>query len=417
MRIQNIKNIKKTRIYKINYGIFLSISFYLISILIALSNVAGGKYFFYFVLTIGSINLVYEIYIVVSHLRKNDLESFYDTKKFQIYKNKQMKLFKIQFIILLLVLLTPAYYVGGTYLFTNTESELYQIVNDLVDESMNETQRVNVILSWFNRGGDKLNFSNMYYRTKEKDVLLGLCNSIFVYDAEPFFGFRLLDEPKWIIASKCGMCGETATLFREMGVIAGLNVSSAYCVAEDHVWNEVYLNGINEPLIIDATAIDSSKNNSKLYQSEGFMEEKIAGDQRRAGEKPEEGNVSFVYCEFKGESKKHDVTYRYTDIINLTINVSDSNGKPIKDCSVKIKSYNRPGKEGSTSWGLNKTTDEFGQCTFSIGGGRYKFDLKQEGDWFSMETNLVRFWEDESKQYFNIEYKSRSIIDVIFGMQ
>lgn len=411
MDISLITKIFESKIYKDYFGILLSLFFYSGSYASYRFGLTEGKWFFYFAFSIGSINLIYTLYIIFKNIKNDRLDDFYLKKNFKKYQKKHASIFVFQMVSLILILLIPLFYVGGNYILGDTESELEIIVEELIDDSMNDTQKVDALLSWFDRGGNSLNFSNLYYRTDSEDPLLRFY-TFYIYEEDPHFcvRFRFIDDPKWIISSKCGKCGETSSLFRRMGEIAGLNVSEVHCNAEDHAWNEVYIKDQEEPLIIDATVVDSSKNNSTGYKLSNFMEEKVAGDQRKNGENPEQGNVSIVYATFHDESKKYDVSERYTKVINLTVNVTNTEGEPLSDCSVKILSYNRPKKYGSSSWGLNNKTNESGQCTFTLGGGRYKFEIKHEDDWFPNITEKEIFWENDSEQFYKATYKPKTLI-------
>jgi len=42
-----------------------------------------------------------------------------------------------------------------------------------------------------------------------------------------------------------------------------------------------------------------------------------------------------------------------------------------------------------------------------------KFNLQHKDAWFSFETELESFWEDEKHQYYDITYKSQTIIDIL----
>ncbi len=183
-------------------------------------------------------------------------------------------------------------------------------------------------------------------------------------------------------------------------------MSAVNCYGENHAWNEVYLNG-NETVIIDATAVKLPS--STGFMSSDFMQKKVSGDWRALKEYPKEGDISYVFCNYPNDNTEYDVTDHYTDTFNLTINVIDSNGKPLNDAVVKIFSHNRP--NWVSSIGIDKKTNEVGQCTFKIGGGRYHFSFQKNGDIGAVETEVKFFWENESQQYYSFVYKSSSIFD------
>jgi len=403
-----------SKIFKLLYGNILTIIFYLCSIIAFYLGVVGGKYFLIVAFIVGSFNSIYAIYFYAKKKRrKYKLNDFIKSEEYLPYKKIQKRIFKLEIIIVVFgILLLPLYVFVGNYIILDKNQEIQDIINGLIDDSMNETEKVDALLTWFNRRDNAPdNFSSMYHRRQDKQILLHFFNMFFVYDEEPHFCVRGSVTPDWTITSRCGMCGEQAVLFKEMGTIAGLNVSSVHCIPEDHAWNEIYIEDGEEPVIVDATAVKLP--NSTGIKTPEFMQQKILGDWKKLKEYPKEGNVSFVYCKFPNDSNNYNVTKRYTNITNITVNVTDLNGNSISDVSVKVISYNRPNVDRRSCWGLEKTTNELGKCTFSLGGGRYKFELKHKDDWFPFTTDLEKFWEDEKHQYYPIIYKSQTIVTIL----
>jgi len=216
-----------TKILKLLYGNILTLIFYLCFIAAFYLGVAGGRYFIPLAVIVGSFNFIYAIYFYAKKgRRKYKLNDFIKPEVFLPYKKIQKRIFKLEILIMIFgILLLPLYVFVGNYIILDKNREIQDIVSGLIDDSMNESEKVDAILTWFDRGeGATLNFSNMYYRKKDNEILLHFLGMLYIYDKEPHVCFRLHDTPQWIISSRCGMCGETATLFREMGRIAGLNV-------------------------------------------------------------------------------------------------------------------------------------------------------------------------------------------------
>jgi len=372
------------------------------------SNRVGGKIYFHVLIIIGSLNLIYfAIYFLKMRRRKINVEQFLKQEVFDSYKRKQIHVFIVTIILFIVVFFIPSIYVGGSLLVIDEKTGLENVVFDLIKDSTDETEKVHSILAWFNRNEEGTeNFSAIYYRLKRDDALLHFFDSSFYFEKEPYLGIRN-NDPYTIFIARCGRCGEPARLFAEMGKIAGINVSIVHCSGENHDWNEVYLRN-NHTIIVDATAVKLP--NSNGIKSPEFMQEKIAGEWKKQGEKPKDGNISYVYYNFPNDDKKYDATLRYTDTINITVNITSSKGIPIENVTVRVVSYNR------YNWvrdiGINKKTNSTGQCTFKIGGGHYRFSLLHDGDWFPIETEVEKFWEDDNQQFYDYVYETKTITDV-----
>ena len=403
----------KSKILKLLFIFGINFVFIVGAILANYLGLVGGRYFLLIAVFVGIFNCIYTmIFLLKKEHRHYRIDDFCKPDVFKPFKKKQMKIFIYQILVMVFgILLIPMYVVVGNYLILDKDAEIQSVVDNLIDESMNETEKVDALLSWFNRRDNAPeNFSSMYHRSINKKILLHFLGMLYIYDEEPNFCFRLEENLHWVIVSRGGMCGEQAILFTEFGRIAGLNVSTVRCIPEDHAWNEVYVDDRKEPLVIDATKVKLPESNGHV--SSEFMANKVAGDWRKIGEYPSEGNVSFIYCEFPNDSDNYNITQRYTDVINITVNVTNPDDEPLSDVMVKVISYNRPNVLRRSCWGLVKKTNDTGQCTFTIGGGRYKFELQLDGDLFSIDTDIEYFWEGENQQYLPVTYSSKTIIDV-----
>jgi len=390
--------------FKILYGFSLIILTWILGYLLNYSSIVGGKLFFYVLIPIGSLNLLYFLFYL--YRIKGTNKKFFKKDIFDRYLNKQKLVFLFTWAILFFIFTMPYFYVQGSLLLVDEEKELQNVVFDLIKYSTNETEKINSILAWFNKDENgPENFSSIYHHFRNDEVLLYL-GDFFYFEDDPKICIRGGSKPYTVFMSRSGRCGEYSSLFAEMGRIAGLNVSTVDCTGENHAWNEVYLDD-NHTIIVDASAVRYPR--STGIMSPEFMQLKVKGDWREKKEYPKEGNISYVYCQFPNDNKKYDVTERYTDTINLTFNITDSKGNPLKNVKVKIISHNRP--NWVQSIGIDKTTNKSGQCTFKIGGGRYHFSFQADGDWFPVETDIKWFFEDEEQQYFNYEYRKYSIFD------
>jgi hypothetical protein len=278
-------------------------------------------------------------------------------------------------ILLMIVLVSPKIINGVQYLLVDTESNLIATVDGITNGLTNDADKVDALLSWFDRGEGKCeNMANIYYRKKQSDtdILLKFGEACCIYSKYPYFCYRGGDDFAWVFVSRCGMCQEYSTLFSKMADAAGLEVRKIICDGEDHVWNEVKID--DDWIVIDATAVNLPLRTG-FNLSLSFMEDKVKGDLRREGIMVDNGNVSYVYAvPPDGSKKKIDVTNRYTDVVNISIYVYDNNNEPVSNASVSVSSHNRLKKR---STGLKNITNEFGQCNFTIGGGKYTFTIKK----------------------------------------
>lgn len=387
---------------------------------LTISGIIGGYLLIPMAFFVSSFHLLYSISYFIHNRKNENLDIFFVDTIVEKYRKNHCFLFRTSVVLILILLVSPMVLIGSNYFIGDKEKEIQNIVIDITEGCNNETSKLNAILKWFNRNDNgPENFSNMYYRKRvDKNVLLHFnipsIIECFYFTELPYVGVRfepLNNNIPWIITTRCGMCGETGILFTEMAKSAGLNVSTVYCTPEDHVWNEVYIDGDKEPIIVDATAVKLP--NATGIKSQDFMQQKVAGNWGRYNEYPKEGNISFVYAKFPNDSDKYNITDRYTGVVDITVNVTDSDEKPASNVSVKVISYNRPDVIRRSCWGLEKITNEKGQVTFSLGGGRYKFELQREGDILPRETDIGWFWEYKEHQYVNAEYKANTIIDVI----
>lgn len=393
---------------KILFSVYVILFIWILGFELNYLNFMGGKLYYFILIPIGSLNLLFSsIYLLKIKRRKISFEKFLKSDLFNIYKKKQICVLIVALSILLIIFTIPYFFVQGSLLLLDEENELQNVVFDLIGDSTNETEKINSILLWFNKDENAVeNFSNIYYRFRTDEVLLFLYDAFFYFEEEPQICIRGGSNPYSIFISRSGRCSEYSYLFAEMGKIAGLNVSTVHCLAENHAWNEVYLQN-NKTIIVDASAVKLP--NSKGIMSIEFMQDQVARDWRGKGENPTEGNISFVYCKFPNNNTKYEITSRYTDTINLTINITDANGNPFENVTVKIISHNRP--DWIESLGIVKTTNKSGQCTFKIGGGRYHFSFQRDGDWLPIETDVNCFWEDVENQYYNYKYVPFSILN------
>lgn len=384
-------------------GIIFTVLLWVAGIAFEHYNIVGGKLFYYVFLPITSLNLIYNVFYFYK-IKRSDL-TFKDFLKPQIlhkYKKKQILVFMVVLFLLTIVFTFPWFYVNGRLFIEDEETELQNVVDDLIKNSNNDTEKIKSILSWFNRGKNVTeNFSGIFFRFRDKNVLLHLGDNYFIYDKHPMLCVKGGTDPYYIFISRAGRCGEYSNLFFEMGGLAGLNVSTVNCPGENHAWNEVYLEN-GSIIIVDASEVEYP--NSTGVMTSDFMHQKVAREL-----KINEGNISYVFYNLPNDDIDYDATHRYTDTINLTFNVTDNDRNPLKNVTVKITSYNR--LDWNANIGIEKTTNKTGQCTFKLGGGQYKYTFQRDGDWVPLHTGLEYFSEDKENQFYNYVYRPYSIFD------
>jgi hypothetical protein len=286
----------------------------------------------------------------------------------------------------------PMSYIRGEM----NKPELERIASDLVIDTENDYEKTIAVLEWFDE--DKKNIYNDYH-LYEKDIKgfhPYIVSHFEIFGEEPYIGIRnFLDSSSlWILTSKFGWCGEFALLFRDIADACGLTVRKVVCNGEDHVWNEVLING--SWVRVDATK--HHPQNIGFNLSKYFMERKVGTDIPGV----RYGDVSYVYAEWLNGTRV-DVTYRYTNLTNISLKVIDEEGNPISNIPVKLYSHNRVKKLYT---GLSKNTNSTGECLFTIGGGDYSF--KVVGGFFSIlkGENRSKFPENDSYHEFEVIVKN-----------
>jgi hypothetical protein len=355
----------------------------------------------------GSVPLIHGIlFLVYDSRRTGKLGTSFLESKGALLAKKRVFYFRLSALALVLLLCSPFVISGISYYASNTDLELERTVEHLIEKSRNDTEKTQSILQWFNRttnGSD--NIANTYYRNKENKVLLNLAGVFYIFSEQPNFGVRTIgNNPLWVYNRRCGQCGEYSALFMEMAHRANLTVRSVSCSGEDHAWDEVFIPEENEWKIIDPTAVKLP--DSTGYQSSDFMERKVAGDLHQ-----KQGNVSYVFAQYPNGTKE-DITYRYTNLTNITVLITDENGLPQPNMIINVISNNRGGARDT---GLNKKTNDTGQFTFTVGGGSYTFQIQRENDIFPSESYTNSFTEEQPQHNVNITVKNHSFFEELIN--
>jgi hypothetical protein len=135
--------------------------------------------------------------------------------------------------------------------------------------------------------------------------------------------------------------------------------------AEDHVFDEVFIDG--EWVVVDNTNnVNGSYNISpKFYEGpDGWTSLK---------------KISYAYAVYPNSSIDTNVTYRYTNVSNLNIQVIDASGYPVNNVTLKVFSNNRdePSRKHAYT-NLSGITNMNGNCTFILGDGEYTIEASND---------------------------------------
>lgn len=209
-----------------------------------------------------------------------------------------------------------------------------------------------------------------------------------VFSDPPYICIRCFEDndARWILTSRCGACGEYSRLFMVMADALGYAAKRVHAPGEDHVWNEVKIDGKWIP--VDPT--DVVLPTSDGWKEYDFMEKK-------------EGNVSYVWAEYLHNDTIEDITSLYTNLTNVTIHAVDKNNNSLSDVTITIISHNlkrEPNHETSIPEKLKPRTDESGFTTFQIGGGNYTF--KAQNNDYNGELKWVEFSDINPQHKFII---------------
>jgi len=271
-----------------------------------------------------------------------------------------LKICLIIFILISIVILFPSYIKAMVHWKAEeNDLELQRLTQDLIKNANTDQEKTLSILKWFDRSSE--NIHNCWHLAVNGKMLVSIPYlNLLIFSVEPYFCFHTFgkDNPSWILTSRCGACEEYSLLFREMASIANLTARRVVCTGENHLWDEILINGTW--IVVDPTEVDLPLS-SGFNLSTRFFEQKVK-------------NVSHVYAEYQNGTIE-DITYRYTNLTNVSFLTLDSSGNFISDVKIRILSNN---KGRGLDTGLTCTTNNTGRCQIRIGGGSYTFVSEKE---------------------------------------
>ena len=267
---------------------------------------------------------------------------------------------------------------------------LNDTVNEIIEGKNTDYEKISAILRWFDP--EKENLYNSWFLTHSENPYLSLSGTYMIFVLEtPYICVRCFEDidPRWLLTSRCGACGEFSRLFMIMVDTFGIDVKRIHAPGEDHVWNEVKIDGDWIP--VDPTNV-SFPDGGDGWEHYGFFEWK-------------EGNASYVWADFLNNDTILDCTHFYTKLTNVTISCVDESNNSISNVTITVMSNNLHDedriRETSVKGRQKPKTNSSGSVTFQIGGGTYKF--KGNTEKYSGETEWVRFSDNVSEHYFIIE--------------
>lgn len=368
------KNNYNLKIFRISttFGIFISFLF-----LIILSEISG--WFINLFLITSSIPFIYEL----SLIRKTE-----KSKDFKIVIKNFLKVKYIFIMIVFLIFFLSPFYVSPLLVKNveryahneKTNTDLNNLALEITSNYSDDTNKTNALLNWFDKGsGNMINIL--------KNHLLLKIYPLHIYISQPYICIRIDDQenPEWILKSRCGACGEYSMFFMEIADKADLTVRSIHDKGYDHSWDEVLIDG--EWIIVDPSIVDLENNETGSNISQRYYDTNWG----RLG-------ISYVYAFYPNKTTE-DVTYRYTNLTNLTLITTDENGKPISNVNLILLSNNHPRRKNVDTT-LHYTTDSEGECTIKVGGGNYTIlsDTNNNILHMSNKTTLA-FIEDKNRSF------------------
>lgn len=269
------------------------------------------------------------------------------------------------------------------------EGYIHETVNEIIKGKTTNQEKIGALLGWFDQ-----NSSNMYnswtLNDQGKLVWDVPFSYILIFSKSPYICIRCFEDndARWILTSRCGACGEYSRLFMVMVDALGYDVKRIHAPGEDHVWNEVKIDGKWIP--VDPTDVVLPRKDG--WKNYDFMEKK-------------EGNVSHVWAEYLHNDTIEDITSLYTNLTNVTIHAVDQNNNSLSDVTITIISHNLkrdPNHETSILGQSKPKTNELGCCTFQIGGGNYTLKAESQDNMLIGELRGIRFKDDILRHNFTI---------------
>ncbi len=273
------------------------------------------------------------------------------------------------------------------------EEYLVDTVHEIIQGKITDYEKVSAILAWFDQ--KKTNMHNSWHLTHSGKSYWTIPGTyVIFFTEEPYVCYRCFDDndPRWILTGRCGACGEYSRLFMIMADRLGFEVRRVHAQGEDHVWNEIMIDGAWIP--VDSTNV-SLPDGGDGWEDYGFFEHK-------------EGNASLIWAEYLHNDTIEDLTSLYTPVTNVTLHCIDENNRSLSNVTITLISHNLKRDPYHETFIKNKPkpkTNESGYCTVCIGGGNYTFQAVGENNKFTGERKWVTFSDEIPSYDFTIVLK------------
>jgi hypothetical protein len=155
-------------------------------------------------------------------------------------------------------------------------------------------------------------------------------------------------QPNVVIYEHNGNCGELQDALAAAGRTALIPTTSVFTLAEDHTWNEFYLNDDWHEYQVDLG-----------YGSTHIDDPSTGYDRQYGGSK----DLSSV-MEWRSDGRVRTVTSRYSNTCTLRIKVVDQAGRPVDGARILLYSDYIYGGLSISCWGF---TNANGECEFQLG--------------------------------------------------
>lgn len=155
-------------------------------------------------------------------------------------------------------------------------------------------------------------------------------------------------QPNVIVYEHNGNCGEMQDALAAAGRTALLPITSVFTLAEDHVWDEFYLNDDWHEYQVD------------LGHGSTHIDDPSTGYDRQHGGRKDLSSV----MEWRSDGKVRTVTSRYSNVCSLYVRVLDQAGRPVDGARVLLYSEYCYGGLSISCWGF---TNQEGKCDFELG--------------------------------------------------
>jgi len=247
-----------------------------------------------------------------------------------------------------------AVYFGPTIYLTiytnlNGHSEIDSISLDITQNETDTIEIIHKIADWENINIE-FNSSQAYYWPFKPFIL---------YRASP-------SDSRWTLVLKKGACEEYAVLFNDLACNSEIESRVVYNTGEDHVWDEVLING-------SWIHFDSTLSYEKRFDNPEHYEK----PQNEGGWGKQ---ISYVYT-YDSMGEHLDITPTYTETGLLVVYV-EKDGNPAVDCKVILQSkflmetrnnYKAP-RYACENW-----TDSQGFAVFNVGMNNYSVIAETDG--------------------------------------